>query len=215
MKKILTIAAAACLIGQAAFAHAFLDRASPAVGSEVSGSPPALNLTYTEPVEPLFSTVQVTDATGARVDEGKPTTQDDGRILVGQAEDAAAGNLQRGVACHLGRHPQDRGTLHLHREALNDQRRHDDGVGPGPAPGGDFVAAGNGRLPCLDPPRGRSNPRRAAPAAGPAVVDQRLGSPGWPAWRGSHCNPPPWPEPTMCPICWLRCRWSPATPATA
>ena len=48
----------------------------------MSGSPPALNLSYTEPVEPLFSTVQVTDATGARVDEGKPTTQDDGRILV-------------------------------------------------------------------------------------------------------------------------------------
>jgi methionine-rich copper-binding protein CopC len=65
-----------------AFAHAFLDRASPGVGSEVSGSPPALSLTYTEPVEPLFSTVQVTDASGARVDEGKPTTQEDGRILV-------------------------------------------------------------------------------------------------------------------------------------
>jgi methionine-rich copper-binding protein CopC len=65
-----------------AFAHAFLDHASPAVGSEVSGSPPALNLSYTEPVEPLFSSVQVTDASGTRVDEGKPTTQDDGRILV-------------------------------------------------------------------------------------------------------------------------------------
>ncbi len=75
------IVAVACLIGQAAFAHAFLDRASPAVGSEVSGSPPALNLTYTEPVEPLFSTVRVTDASGARVDDGKPVTQEDGRIL--------------------------------------------------------------------------------------------------------------------------------------
>ena len=62
MNKILSLAAVACLIGPAAFAHAFLDRASPAVGSEVSGSPPALNLTYTEPVEPLFSTVQVTNA---------------------------------------------------------------------------------------------------------------------------------------------------------
>jgi methionine-rich copper-binding protein CopC len=81
MHKTLSLAAAACLIGQAAFAHAFLDRASPAVGSEVAGSPPALNLTYTEPVEPLFSTVQVTDAAGARVDEGKPAPLDDGRIL--------------------------------------------------------------------------------------------------------------------------------------
>jgi copper resistance protein C len=64
-----------------ALAHAFLDRASPGVGSEVSGSPPTLNLTYTEPVEPLFSTVKVTDASGARVDEAKPTPLEDGRVL--------------------------------------------------------------------------------------------------------------------------------------
>jgi methionine-rich copper-binding protein CopC len=64
-----------------ALAHAFLDRASPGVGSEVSGSPPTLSLTYTEPVEPLFSTVKVTDGSGARVDEGKPTPLDDGRVL--------------------------------------------------------------------------------------------------------------------------------------
>ena len=82
MKKIVIAAGLACLIGQPAFAHAFLDRASPAVGSEVSGSPPAISLSYTEPVEPLFSTVHVTDASGARVDEGKPTPNDDGRILV-------------------------------------------------------------------------------------------------------------------------------------
>jgi copper resistance protein C len=81
MKKILILMATACLTGQAAFAHAFLDRASPAVGSEVSGSPPALNLTYTEPVEPLFSSVQVTDASGTRVDVGKPATPDDGHVL--------------------------------------------------------------------------------------------------------------------------------------
>jgi methionine-rich copper-binding protein CopC len=76
------IVAAACLIGQTAWAHAFLDKASPAVGSEVSGSPATLTLSYTEPVEPLFSTVQVTDAKGAAVTEGKPTPQDDGRVLV-------------------------------------------------------------------------------------------------------------------------------------
>lgn len=81
MMKIVVLVATACLTGQAAFAHAFLDRASPAVGSDVPTSPPALNLTYTEPVEPLFSTVHVTDASGARMDEGKPATQDDGRIL--------------------------------------------------------------------------------------------------------------------------------------
>src|ERR1700744_3784820 len=81
MGRCVVLAAAICLIGQAAFAHAFLDRASPAVGSEVSGSPPTLNLTYTEPVESLFSTVKVTDASGARMDEGKPAALEDGRVL--------------------------------------------------------------------------------------------------------------------------------------
>lgn len=68
--------------GGPAFAHAFLDRASPAVGSDVTGSPPDISLRYTEPVEPLFSTVHVTDSKGARVDEEKPTPKDDGRVLV-------------------------------------------------------------------------------------------------------------------------------------
>jgi copper resistance protein C len=81
MRRTLIIMAA-CLFGHAAWAHAFLDRASPAVGSEVSGSPPALTLTYSEPVEPLFSTVTVTDAGGAQVNEGKPAPQDNGRVLV-------------------------------------------------------------------------------------------------------------------------------------
>jgi hypothetical protein len=81
MGRVIALAAAACLIGQAAFAHAFLDRASPAVGSEVSGSPSALSLTYTEPVEPLFCTVHVTNAAGVREDDGKPTPQDGGRVL--------------------------------------------------------------------------------------------------------------------------------------
>jgi len=79
--KTMTLAAITCLIGPPAFAHAFLDRASPPVGSEVSGSPPTLSLTYTEPVEPMFSTVRVTDASGTQVDAGKPAPKEDGRIL--------------------------------------------------------------------------------------------------------------------------------------
>jgi methionine-rich copper-binding protein CopC len=81
MRRIVIIAAAACLTAQVAFAHAFLDRAAPAVGSEISGSPQTIALTYSEPVERLFSSIQVTDANGARVDTGKPVTGDDGRIL--------------------------------------------------------------------------------------------------------------------------------------
>jgi methionine-rich copper-binding protein CopC len=77
----IVVAAAAGLTGHAAFAHAFLERAAPAVGSEVSGSPQSVALTYTEPVEPLFSAIQVTDASGTRVDTGKPAAADRGRVL--------------------------------------------------------------------------------------------------------------------------------------
>jgi methionine-rich copper-binding protein CopC len=81
MTRILLLAAAACLISTAVFAHAALDRASPPVGAEVSGSPAALSLTYTEPVEPLFSSVQVTDSHGRRMDTGKPVAEADGQVL--------------------------------------------------------------------------------------------------------------------------------------
>jgi methionine-rich copper-binding protein CopC len=55
-----------------AFAHAFLERASPAAGSEVSASPPELSITFSEGVEPLFSTIEVRNAKGAEVSTGSP-----------------------------------------------------------------------------------------------------------------------------------------------
>lgn len=72
---------AALAAASPAFAHAFLERASPAVGSEVSTSPPALKLSFTEPVEPLFSAIQVTDANGVRMDTGAPVPEEGGRVL--------------------------------------------------------------------------------------------------------------------------------------
>jgi methionine-rich copper-binding protein CopC len=55
----------------AAEAHAFLDHASPLVGSTVPTAPHQVSLTFTQSLEPAFSTVEVTDANGARVDQGK------------------------------------------------------------------------------------------------------------------------------------------------
>jgi copper resistance protein C len=52
-------------------AHAFLDHASPLVGSTVPAAPREVTLWFTQHLEPAFSTVQVTDANGARVDQGK------------------------------------------------------------------------------------------------------------------------------------------------
>jgi methionine-rich copper-binding protein CopC len=56
----------------AAHAHAFLDHASPLVGSTVASAPRELALTFTQNLEAAFSSVQVTDANGGRVDSGKP-----------------------------------------------------------------------------------------------------------------------------------------------
>jgi copper resistance protein C len=56
----------------AARAHAFLDHASPLVGSTVAAAPHEVALTFTQNLEAAFSLVQVTDAKGVRVDQGKP-----------------------------------------------------------------------------------------------------------------------------------------------
>jgi methionine-rich copper-binding protein CopC len=55
----------------AARAHAFLDHASPLVGSTVAAAPREVSLSFTQNLEPAFSTVEVFDANGARVDQGK------------------------------------------------------------------------------------------------------------------------------------------------
>jgi methionine-rich copper-binding protein CopC len=60
------------LAASAALAHAFLDDASPLVGSTVATAPHEIALTFTQNLEAAFSSVQVTDAKGARVDQGKP-----------------------------------------------------------------------------------------------------------------------------------------------
>lgn len=51
-----------------ALAHAFLDRAVPAVGSKVHGQPAEVRLQFSQPLEPAFSTIRVVDAGGKQVD---------------------------------------------------------------------------------------------------------------------------------------------------
>ena len=55
-----------------AHAHAMLDRANPPVGGTVATPPRTVSLTFTEKLEPAFSTIRVENAGGARVDAGKP-----------------------------------------------------------------------------------------------------------------------------------------------
>jgi copper resistance protein C len=74
MKHVLiasTLTALAFLSGSPAFAHAFLDHASPPVGGTVATAPRELTLSFTQKLEPAFSTVQVTGPNGAQLDQGK------------------------------------------------------------------------------------------------------------------------------------------------
>jgi methionine-rich copper-binding protein CopC len=55
-----------------ASAHAFLDHAEPRVGNKVVSPPREVTLWFTQKLEAAFSSVTVTNASGERVDTGKP-----------------------------------------------------------------------------------------------------------------------------------------------
>src|SRR5471030_1471730 len=54
-----------------AFAHAMLDRAMPPVGSSQTAAPREVVLSFTEDLEPAFSTIEVRNESGAVVSSGK------------------------------------------------------------------------------------------------------------------------------------------------
>jgi methionine-rich copper-binding protein CopC len=64
------VLAAACTTCTPAAAHAFLDRAMPAVGSTVHVPPRTVRLSFSEALEPAFSRVNVEDSAGKVVDAG-------------------------------------------------------------------------------------------------------------------------------------------------
>ena len=80
-------------------AHAFLDHASPSVGSTVGAAPHEVSLTFTQNLEGAFSTIQVTGPNGARVDQSKPQV---------------SGNTMR-----VGIMASGAGTYHVHWRALS------------------------------------------------------------------------------------------------
>src|ERR1700756_2305807 len=71
-RSMMALLAATVLTGAApsVWAHAFLDHASPAVGSSVPAAPPVVTLWFTQDLEPAFSGVTVTNEAGQRVDLG-------------------------------------------------------------------------------------------------------------------------------------------------
>ena len=74
MRMIIAVSSALLTLvpAEAAWAHAFLDRADPRVGSSVPTAPRQLSLWFTQNLEPTFTTVEVQNSAGGRVDQGKP-----------------------------------------------------------------------------------------------------------------------------------------------
>ncbi len=75
----------------AAWAHAFLAHATPAAGSQTRTAPPAVTLTFSEAVEPRFSTIEVRDPAGTRVDSGAAHPDGGGKTLSIRLPPLAAG----------------------------------------------------------------------------------------------------------------------------
>jgi len=73
-------------------AHAFLDHTEPRVGNTVATAPHQVKLWFTQKLEQAFSTVEVTDGSGQRVDTGKPSVN--GNELAVSVKNLAPGSYQ-------------------------------------------------------------------------------------------------------------------------
>jgi copper transport protein len=69
---LLAVVTCALAMPASAWAHAALLRTVPSASKTVNSPPPQVSLTYSEPVEPRFAIVSVTDATGRQVTAGAP-----------------------------------------------------------------------------------------------------------------------------------------------
>ena len=87
MRHAIPAAAALLFAPTLALAHAQLQRATPAVGSTVPRPPAEVELTFSEAVEPRFSTIAVADASGKRIDK------QDVHVVTGDAKRLAVGLL--------------------------------------------------------------------------------------------------------------------------
>jgi copper resistance protein C len=65
------------LAAVAAYAHAHLDRASPAAGATLQTAPSEVALHFTQKLEPKFSSIVVRDAAGRQVDNGDSRVDDE------------------------------------------------------------------------------------------------------------------------------------------
>ncbi len=92
MRPIVLSTALALLASTPALAHAHLDSSAPAADAKLVEPPAEVTLDFSEDIEPKFSTIEVDDAKGARVDRGDVhTAADNAKRLVVSIDELAPG----------------------------------------------------------------------------------------------------------------------------
>jgi copper resistance protein C len=81
LRSIVLAFSLALLSTSPARSHALLDHASPLVGSTVRSAPRTISLWFTQKLEAAFSSIEVRDVGGSRVDVGKAQVGGDGTLL--------------------------------------------------------------------------------------------------------------------------------------
>ena len=69
LTKLLLTACTLVLLIQGSWAHAFIDHAEPAVGSQIHVAPTQVKIWFTEKLEPALSKIQVFDISGQEIDK--------------------------------------------------------------------------------------------------------------------------------------------------
>lgn len=69
LTQLLLITCPLLLFIQGSWAHAFVDHAEPAVGSQIHGAPAQVKIWFTEKLEPALSKIQVFDSSEREVDK--------------------------------------------------------------------------------------------------------------------------------------------------
>jgi copper resistance protein C len=69
LAKLLLTPITLLILSQGCWAHAFVEHAEPAVGSQIHIAPTQVKIWFTEKLEPAFSKIQVFDLSGREVDK--------------------------------------------------------------------------------------------------------------------------------------------------
>jgi copper resistance protein C len=69
LKRFLLAATTLLILIQGSLAHAFVDHAEPAVGSQIRSAPSQVKIWFSEKLEPILSKIQVFDISGREIDK--------------------------------------------------------------------------------------------------------------------------------------------------